>query len=276
MNEVIVGERAVPETAKLASQLLLLADGSGLDALVLKPGAARGRVLLQLPDLGGRHLLALANELQAFVDVAYEGLEVSAQVNSLSYVAYRGLQRLSGELALSLLSAFFIIAVTLALLFGSLRVALLSLVPNGLPLLAALGAMGALGWDLNPTTGVVFTVALGIAVDDTIHMLARMREGLRDGLRGDDVLYLAVRRTGRALFITSVILGIGFGLNALSTFRINRWFGVLGAFAIATAFFLDVLVLPALLKLFGPPSIRQGAGAPPPPPPPSLSRDEDP
>src|SRR5690606_931103 len=101
----------------------------------------------------------------------------------------------AGELVQSLAAALLVITLMLALLFRDARVALLCLVPNAVPLVICLGTMALLGWDMNPTSAVVFTVALGVAVDDTIHLVERSYEAVRAGLSGDDALTLALRRT---------------------------------------------------------------------------------
>src|SRR5690606_21287027 len=96
---------------------------------------------------------------------------------------------------------------------------------------------------------VVFSVALGIAVDDTIHVLARVRELLRAGRGPDEAVVEAIATTGRALATTSLLLGGAFATFAVSDFPIPRVFGSLMATAIGTAFALDVTLLPALLAL---------------------------
>ncbi|MFZ9886596.1 MAG: efflux RND transporter permease subunit, partial [Myxococcota bacterium] len=260
LSETLLGSRALPHDRALVEQVLLLTADQTTAALVLKPGGDRGRILVQLPDLGGRAFESFAVRLGEEASSAFAGLEVEPVVAGMSYVAYRGLNRLSGELVASLMAAFLVITLMLALLFKDLRLALLCLIPNAVPLVTCLAAMALLGWDMNPTSAVVFTVALGIAVDDTIHLVARSLEAERAGQAGDSAIAYAMVRTGRALLITSIILGIGFGLNAFSSFRVNRWFGALGALAIASAFVLDLFVLPALLRLFGPKRLRGANG----------------
>ena len=168
-----------------------------------------------------------------------------------AYVAYRGINRVTLDLRNSLTVAFVVIAIIIGLLFGDVRVALISLVPNALPLLAGYALLGAMGWLLDPTPAMVFTVALGIAVDDTIHLLVRAREELRRGRGLDQAIRLSVLHSGRAVVITTVILTLGFGMNALSSFPANRTLGALGAVIMFAALLCDLLVLPALLAAFG-------------------------
>ena len=161
------------------------------------------------------------------------------------------------ELLSSLGVAFIVIAIIITVTFRSLRMGLLSLPPNLLPLLISFGLMGVMGWSLEINSGFVFVVALGLAVDDTIHVLARVREGeTRDGRR-ESFLEDSFVHAGEALVITTAVLIGGFGICALSAFPALHLLGCIGAAAIGTALVADVLVLPALLALFW----KDGEGA---------------
>jgi hypothetical protein len=149
-----------------------------------------------------------------------------------------------------LATAFFVVALLIVFLFRSVRLGAISLLPNALPLLIGYGLMGAIAWDLEPGPAVVFTIALGLAVDDTIHLLARYQEELRHRAHFE-AIHEAVRRTGRAVFITTILLASGFAINLFSSFLQNRTYGGLGAVIILAALVADVLVLPALLAGFG-------------------------
>jgi uncharacterized protein len=125
-------------------------------------------------------------------------------------------------------------------------------VPNGLPLLIGYGTMGMMGIDLDPTAGLIFTVGLGIAVDDTIHLLARFREEIASGKPRDEAIMETVRQSGRAIGITSIILTFGIGVNMLSGFTAIAAMGTAGAVIISSALLCDVYLMPALLKLMTP------------------------
>lgn len=251
MNRLVVGVEEAPATRELAAQLLVLSEGSGPLDTVISADRSRGRIALHLPDLGDRAFQRHAAEVQALIDDAFndtlKDIKVSARLTGVPYVAFRGFSRLAEELLVSLLGAFAFIAAFIALLFRSLRVCAVSIVPNVLPLLFCLAAQALLGWHLNPTSTVVYSVALGLAVDDTLHLLARVFEERRRGRRGLAALEPSLTGTGRALVTTSLILGVGFGINALSSFPVSRVFGALGALAIVSALVMDLLVLPALL-----------------------------
>ncbi len=251
LNRALTGSDAVPETRALADQLLFLADTGGETLPVLKEGGARGRIVVHVPDGGGNQMVRLGDALEAAAERTLEGTGVTTIVTGIPYVASRGFNRLSHELLLSLLSAVCFIALILGGLFRSLRVTLISLVPNLLPLLMCVALLTAIGWTLAPTVVVVFVVALGIAVDDTIHLLARLYEARRSMDDPDAALVAAVVHTGRPVLITSVMLTIGFAVNAISDYPVLLQFGTLGTAAFVTAVLADLIVLPALLKVLG-------------------------
>ena len=126
------------------------------------------------------------------------------------------------------------------------------MVPNGLPLLVGYGTLGLLDYRLDPTAALIFTVGLGIAVDDTIHLLARFREMQDQKLRIDDAIIQSVSKSGRAILVTTIILVIGIGTNLLSAFSPIQAMALAGVTIISAAFICDITVLPVLLKFISP------------------------
>ncbi|MCB9636583.1 MAG: MMPL family transporter [Sandaracinus sp.] len=121
----------------------------------------------------------------------------------------------------SLVLAFFAVFALLSWLLRSVWQGLLAMVPNLLPLLAMLGAMGAFGLDVKPSTLLVFSVALGIAVDDTLHLVGRLVERRRLGDAMDAAIDDALRTSGRAIVLTSLVIGAGFAVLVTSDFRFS-------------------------------------------------------
>ncbi|MFQ5415993.1 MAG: RND family transporter [Myxococcota bacterium] len=144
------------------------------------------------------------------------------------------------------------VLILLSLFLRSPRWAILALVPTVLPVVATLGVMGFFGIPLDVGSAMVAAVVLGIAVDDAIHMLDRLRRLRRSGLPHARAVHDAVLHVGRALATTSFALAIGFAALALSPWQSVANFGVLSAVAILGALLADLLVLPALLLRFGP------------------------
>lgn len=152
------------------------------------------------------------------------------------------------DLVTSLFLAVVIIMVLMTVLFRSLWLGVLSMVPNLLPLLVTLATVGYLGIDMRVSTAVVFSVSLGIAVDDTIHLLVRFREELRRTPSDyEGALRRAMHHSGRAILFTTAILCVGFGVLSASEFTAVRELGLLGAVTLFSAVVGDLLVLPWVL-----------------------------
>ncbi|MBW2273527.1 MAG: MMPL family transporter [Deltaproteobacteria bacterium] len=148
--------------------------------------------------------------------------------------------------ALSLSVAFLIIFAILAVLFTSPRVGFLALIPNALPVIVYFGVLGLTGVTLNTTTGLVACIVLGIAVDDTIHFLARFNSMARQRLDEERGIAEALRSVGRPVTITTIALCLGFLTLTTSELRNQVQFGALAAFTLAVAWLVDITFTPAL------------------------------
>ena len=149
-----------------------------------------------------------------------------------------------------LMIAFCVIAFIVFLMFKSFKLVIFSLIVNILPLAMIGGIMGFLGIDLKMSTAIIFTIAFGIAVDDTIHFLSKLRHELK---QGKSMLY-AIKRsylsTGKAIVVTSLILCGGFLTLALSDFLGTANIGILISLTLLFAVLSDLVLLPALLLIF--------------------------
>lgn len=152
-----------------------------------------------------------------------------------------------GSLALSMIVIFS----TLTLLFRSLKLGLLSIPPNVLPLLGCFGWMWLRGIALDASTAIVFSVAIGVSVDSTIHAFARLLEEERRGLRRRAAILRAARSTGRAIVVSTVTLVLGFCVLLFSGFVPVRHFGELIAAALTMSLLSTLVFQPALLRVAG-------------------------
>ncbi|TWT64711.1 efflux RND transporter permease subunit [Allorhodopirellula solitaria] len=168
---------------------------------------------------------------------------------------WRNVYRIVTDLATSLGTASIVIWLVLTLVYRSIRIGLISIVPNLFPL-AATGAMLMLsGQHLELVTVCVFTICIGIAVDDTIHFLTRYQEERRIGGDHEDVIRRAFTGVGSALLMTTIVLVAGMLTAVFADARDARLFGIMGCLTLTTALFADLVLLPALLSRFS------GAGA---------------
>ena len=169
-------------------------------------------------------------------------------ITGTSVITAEGTQYLVKNLLTSLLIAIFIIAFLMSLLFKSWRMVLVSLVPNFIPLLITAGIMGFFAIPIKPSTILVFSIAFGISVDDTIHFLAKYRQELQT--RGYDLkscVINALRETGLSMFYTSIILFFGFSMFSLSQFGGTQALGLLVSLTLLVAMLTNLAVLPSLL-----------------------------
>lgn len=165
-----------------------------------------------------------------------------------SVVAAEGTQYLVKNLLTSLLIAIVIIALLMSFLFGSWRMVVISLIPNFIPLLTTAGIMGFFSIPVKPSTILVFSIAFGISVDDTIHFLAKYRQELkvrRWNLK--QCVINALRETGLSMFYTSIVLFFGFSMFTLSQFGGTQALGLLVSLTLLVAMLTNLAVLPSLL-----------------------------
>ena len=163
--------------------------------------------------------------------------------------------------------AFAVIFVVMIILLRSLKLALISMIPNLMPIVLTIGAMGYLGIKLDSGTMMIASVALGIAVDDTIHFLYRFKKEFKKGgdlFIGNDHSALTIQddylvainktmvNTGRAIIFTSIVAFCGFLALCLSNFKPIQYFGLLTAITMVSALIADIFVLPCFLLVFRP------------------------
>lgn len=247
------GSGALPTTRDLLAQEWLFAEmGSEelpIDRFVAEDGKHL-RILLRAKDVGGKHALGLSEEIERLGEEIFGDIEgASIGISGDAYIASKNLTTLIRDLFTSLTLASVVIFLVLLITFRSLRIALVGIVPNALPLLAILGFMGIVGMDLDVTNVVIFSIALGLAVDDTIHMLSRFREEQAMGGATREVIERTLRGTGQAIVLTTVVLGSGMVTLMFSDFVATARFGGLTALTLGVALLADLIFLPALLLL---------------------------
>lgn len=214
----------------------------------ITPERDHTRIGLQLADIGGKATVAFAAELRARL-AAELPADVSFSLGGEGYVSSAGLTTLTRDLLGSLLLASLVIFGFMALILRSLRLGLISIPPNLLPLIATLGYLRLRGIPLSPATVIIFSISIGLAVDGTIHVLARFREELEGGAVRDDALVRAVRGTAKAVVASYLSLIVGFTVFQLSSFVPIRQFGELVSVTVGICMVSTLVVLPALLSV---------------------------
>ncbi len=216
----------------------------------LLPDASRGRATFMVEDMGARATMQLIAKVEVEAERIFgdaEGVEVL--LTGDAYVGSRGLDVVIRDLLVSLALAFVIIFGFLTVLLRSPRLGLLSIPPNVLPLLGTLAWMALRGVPLNTATVIIFSISIGLAVDGTIHVLARFREEMTEHGDVDRALVRAARGTGKAILLTCVALILGFSVMLTSQFVPIRRFGELIAVTVFGMLISTIFVLPALLRV---------------------------
>jgi len=243
----------IPGERNLAAQYLLLYELSlpyGLDLndrINIDKSATRVTATLgNVDSIVTRRFLA---DTEAWMDANFPAWMIanptSAQV-MFTYISERNINNMLGGTAIAIL----VIAIILMFALRSFRLGLLSLVPNGLPILATFGTWALLIGKIGFSVATVASISLGIVVDDTVHLLSKYVRA-RDERGGSvaDAIRYAFKSVGVALIVNTVILTLGFMVLLTSSFKVNVDMGLLTALAIVFALVLDFLFLPALLLL---------------------------
>ncbi|MBR5433452.1 MAG: MMPL family transporter [Bacteroidales bacterium] len=206
------------------------------------------RIRCSAQDIGTNNMARLEQDIRKDLDSIFPSDRYKTLITGTCSVYFKGTQYLLKNLYVSLMLAIVIIAFFMALLFRSKRMVLVSLIPNILPLFFTAALMGFIGIPIKMTTIFVFSVAFGISVDDTIHLLSRYRQQLKatDGEIHDSVL-LAVRETSPSLISTSIILFFGFMVFSFSEFGGTQAMGILVSLTLLFAMLFNNLLLPSML-----------------------------
>jgi hydrophobe/amphiphile efflux-3 (HAE3) family protein len=244
----------MPESRAQVEQLHLLIAGapddpSGVNKFVTSD-FRNARVLVRVADVGAKAQIELAGRLKDKLDTLFgDESGVRYRLTGDAYVASVALDSFIRDLFYSLLVAIVIIFAKMTVVFRSWKLGLVSMLPNTIPMVITFGYMGLVGINLNTTTIIIFAISLGLAVDDTIHFLARFREEIDRRDTAKEAILYTYYGAGRAILLTSVLLVTGLAVLLLSDFVPTRQFGILTSITIGGAVFGDLILLPSLLYL---------------------------
>jgi predicted RND superfamily exporter protein len=206
------------------------------------------RVTTYMKDIGTDKMSKIQETLQAVIDKEFNSKKHEVTLTGKALVFLRGTNYLINNLVISLTLAIFLISLFMGWMFRSMRMIFVSLIPNLLPLLVTAGLMGYLNIPIKPSTILVFSIAFGISVDDTIHFLAKYRQELMaNNWKVRKSVYKALRETGVSMFYTSIVLFFGFLVFVISSFGGTKALGGLVSVTLLFAMVSNLLLLPALL-----------------------------
>ncbi|WP_223551376.1 RND family transporter [Aestuariivivens sp. NBU2969] len=206
------------------------------------------RITTFMKDIGTDKMERIQEHLQNKIDKVFPKDRYNVTMTGKALVFQKGTTYLVKNLAISLSLAIFLISLFMAYMFRSARMIIVSLIPNLLPLLVTAGLMGYLGVPIKPSTILVFSIAFGISVDDTIHFLAKYRQELQaHNWKIKTSVYRALRETGVSMFYTSIVLFFGFSVFTISSFGGTVALGALVSATLLFAMLSNLLLLPSLL-----------------------------
>ena len=206
------------------------------------------RITVQMANIGTKDIDRIQKSLKPKVDSIFNPAKYNVIITGTSVVFLKGTNFLIRNLWESILLAVIVIAMLLAFLFTSWRMILISLVPNLIPQLMTAALMGFAGIPIKPSTILIFSIALGISVDNSIQYLSRYRLQLKHS-HGDipSSVISALKETGYSMIYSSTVLFFGFGIFVLSSFGGTQALGFLISFTLLVAGLLNMFILPSLL-----------------------------
>ena len=209
------------------------------------------RITTFMKDIGTDKMNVIQERLSQIVKKEFPSERYNVSFTGKALVFLKGTNYLIGNLVFSLSLAILLISLFMAWMFRSFRMILISIIPNMLPLLITAGLMGFFGIPIKPSTILVFSIAFGISVDDTIHFLAKYRQELiANNWKIRRSVYAALRETGVSMFYTSIVLFFGFLVFTVSSFGGTIALGGLVSITLLLAMVSNLLLLPSLLLTF--------------------------
>lgn len=202
---------------------------------------------LYIKALSNRELIKQANKVENELTRHFNAEQFNLSGRPLVF-AHLGQYVIKNMLWGSLLALIGVTALTFIGL-GSIKLGLISILPNLIPGLLIYGLWGLIVGETNIAAAVTFSLCLGIIVDDTIHILSSYQQNLAAGFSPEQAVDNAIIETGPALFVTTLVVGVGFSILALSQLSPNATIGYMSAPIIFSALILDFFLLPLLLKL---------------------------
>ncbi|MFT4753343.1 MAG: putative RND superfamily exporter protein [Salibacteraceae bacterium] len=218
--------------------------------MILNASGNTTRISGKVKDFGGLVFSTKYKENEKLLAPLLDENGLNLRYTGMAFLIDRNNETLASSLMWGLILAFGAVAIIMGLIFKSVRMVLITFLPNVVPLLVVGGFMGWAGIDLKVSTSIIFTIAFGIAVDDTIHYVSKLKMELD---KGRSMLYALKRAsisTGKAIVLTSLILVSGFFALIFSDFTSTYYIGLLVSITLLFAVLADLFLLPVLIVLF--------------------------
>jgi uncharacterized protein len=241
---------SIPQDKKIIAQEMILFENSGWDNLeeIVDNQFSKARITFGVPTVNAVEYVPFGNQIKKDMEQMFKGIAKVSLTGNVD-IGARNILGLMKSLTESYLLAFVIIGILMILLLGSIRIGLVSMIPNFLPILIALGIMGFFSISITMFSVLLGGIALGLAVDDTIHFLHNFKRSFDNNNSIIASVIETVRTTGRALFFTTIVMSIGFASYLTADMNILVDFGIIISTTIVLAFLADIIVTPALMAI---------------------------
>ncbi len=243
----------VPDNKDLVAQELLLFENSGSDDLedIVDSQFSKARFTLKVPFRDVIESEDLLRDVPRYFEKNFP--EAKVVLTGLMSLLGQILTQAVRTMARSYLIAIVIITILMIILIGKFRIGLLSMIPNLTPILLTMGLIKVLGFPLDLFTMMVASIAIGLAVDDTIHFMHNFRRYYESGKNPQEAVFETLHTTGRAMLVTTIVLSLGFFVFMFATMNNLVSFGLLTGFTIIMALVSDYLIAPALMVIVNKP-----------------------
>jgi len=243
---------SLPDSQELSAQYLLLYELSlpfGLDLTnQISFDRSSSRMTVSLPSLRTPDFIALQEKGKTWLHENAPGMEQEGSGVALMFT-HIGIRGMVGSIKGALI-ALVLIALVLIISLRSMKIGMISFIPNMLPGITGFGIWYLLSGEIGQSLSMVLGITMGIVVDDTVHFLSKYLRARRDqGLSAEDAVRYAFRSVGVALWVTTLVLVVGFSILGISDFKLNQDMGLMVAIIISIALVFDFLLLPPLLIL---------------------------
>ncbi len=230
-------------------KLLRYASESEMNIL-LSADKKTGRLTARTEDEGSEEMKKINLELMQWVSENIDTSIVQFKPTGTTLLIEKSNDYLSHGVFLSLFIEFAFVGFMLTISFGSFRLFVVSIIPNVIPLIITAGIMGMAGIEFKASTSIIFTIAFGIAIDDTLHFLSRYKIERKKGTSVADSVEKTFEETGKAIIYTTLILLSGFFILCFSSFRGTYYIGLLVSITLFSAMIIELFVTPLLIYLF--------------------------
>ncbi|MDX9751876.1 MAG: MMPL family transporter, partial [Flavobacteriales bacterium] len=241
----------LPDSPEETARLVRRAEtflGRDRMAMLVSADGRLARITGRVADDGGRRHLRRAEEIAAFARERTPAA-IAFHPTGMAHMIDRSNVAMSRSMLRGLALAFLLVALTMALAFRNARMTVVALLPNMLPLLVVAACMTVAGMHLEVSTAMIFTIAFGIAVDDTIHMLAKLRIEMGKGRSLPYAMKRTMLSVGKALVVTTLLLLAGFAPLLASSLGTAQHMGLLVCITLMVASLTDLVLLPVLVLL---------------------------